>query len=200
MFFHFLCAQHVLGINITILRSLRLLCRITTLVELFLVRCVLEFRFSWFGVVSVLQAEFCNTDTTVIWTDWSNRKDRMWRQFCVLYFGMKGTWNEEEIFAEKPEVKTARIWVSLIGTLRSDMDLGIINTDIAVYCSVYLLLIAATWWFLSLYCIIGDKCVSSVLRKSKYSEMRPVVVTQLHTVSTLGSGSYKSQWEQVTIQ
>ena len=30
---------------------------LTTLVVLFLVRCVLEFRCGWFGVVSVLQAE-----------------------------------------------------------------------------------------------------------------------------------------------
>jgi len=35
---------------------------------LFLVRCVLEFRCGWFGVVSVLQVEAsaCNTDTTPI--------------------------------------------------------------------------------------------------------------------------------------
>ena len=63
--FHFLCAQHVLDINIPIIRSLRLCCWITTLVVLFLVRCVLEFRCGWVGVVSVLQAEAaCNTDTT----------------------------------------------------------------------------------------------------------------------------------------
>jgi len=36
--FHFLCAQHVSDINISIIRSLRLFCWITTLVELFLVR------------------------------------------------------------------------------------------------------------------------------------------------------------------
>jgi len=53
--FHFLCAQHVSDINISIIRSLRLFCWITTLVVLFLVRCVLEFRCGWFGVVSVLQ-------------------------------------------------------------------------------------------------------------------------------------------------
>jgi len=67
--FHFLCAQHVSDINISITRSSRLLYWITTLVVLFLVRCVLEFRCGWFGVVSVLQAEaqlVCsgyNTDT-----------------------------------------------------------------------------------------------------------------------------------------
>jgi len=54
--FHFLCAQHVSDINISIIRSLRLFCWITTLVVLFLVRCLLEFRCGWVGVVSVLQA------------------------------------------------------------------------------------------------------------------------------------------------
>jgi len=53
--FH-LCAQHVSDINISIIRSLRLFCLITEFVVLFLVRCVLEFRFGWVGVVSVLQA------------------------------------------------------------------------------------------------------------------------------------------------
>jgi len=32
--------------------------------RVFLVRCVLVFRCGWVGVVSVLQAEACNTDTT----------------------------------------------------------------------------------------------------------------------------------------
>ena len=59
--FHFLCAQHVSDINIAIIRSLRLFCWSTTLVILFLVRCVLEFRCGWVGVVSVWQAEACNT-------------------------------------------------------------------------------------------------------------------------------------------
>jgi len=54
--FHFLCAQHVSDINISIIRSLRLFCWITTLVVLFLVQCVLEFRCGWVGVVSVLEA------------------------------------------------------------------------------------------------------------------------------------------------
>jgi len=63
--FHFLCAQHVSGIDIPIIRSLRLFCWITKLVVLFLVRCVLEFRCCCVGVVSVLQAaSACNTDTT----------------------------------------------------------------------------------------------------------------------------------------
>jgi len=62
--FHFLCAQHVSDINISITRSVRLCCWITTLVVLFLVRCVLEFRCGWVGVVSMLQATACKTDTT----------------------------------------------------------------------------------------------------------------------------------------
>jgi len=64
--FHFLCDQHVSSdINISIIRSLQLFCWITTLVVLFLIRCMLEFRCGWVGVVSVLQAaSACNTDTT----------------------------------------------------------------------------------------------------------------------------------------
>jgi len=62
--FHFLCAQHVSDINISIIRSLRLLCWITTFVVFCLVWCVLEFRCGCVGVVSVLQAEACKTDTT----------------------------------------------------------------------------------------------------------------------------------------
>ena len=62
--FHFLYSQHVSDINISIIRSLRLFCCITTLVVFILVRCVLEFRCGWVGVVSVLQAEAYNTDTT----------------------------------------------------------------------------------------------------------------------------------------
>ena len=63
--FHFLCAQYVSDINISIIRSLRLCCWITTLVVVFLVRCVSESWCGWVGVVSVLQAEAaCNTSTT----------------------------------------------------------------------------------------------------------------------------------------
>jgi len=57
-FFHFLCAQHVSDINRSIIRSLRLFSSITKLVILFLVRCLLEFRCGWVGVVSALQAYF----------------------------------------------------------------------------------------------------------------------------------------------
>ena len=45
--FHFLCAQHVSDINISIIRSLRLCCWITTSVVLFSVRCVLEIWCGW---------------------------------------------------------------------------------------------------------------------------------------------------------
>jgi len=59
--FHFLCAQHVSDINISIIRTLRLCCWITTLlIVLFSVRCVLEIWCGWVWVVSVLQA--WNTD------------------------------------------------------------------------------------------------------------------------------------------
>ena len=57
--------QHVSDINISIIRSMRLFCWITTSVILFLVWCVLEFWCGWVGVVSVLQAEACNTDNDV---------------------------------------------------------------------------------------------------------------------------------------
>ena len=69
--FHFLCTQHVSDINISIIRSLRLCCRITTSVVLFSVRCVLEVWSGWVWVVPVLQTEAqmscasaCNTGTT----------------------------------------------------------------------------------------------------------------------------------------
>ena len=55
--YHFWCSKHVSDINTSIISSLRLFCWITTFVVLFLVRCVLEFRCGWVGVVSVLQAE-----------------------------------------------------------------------------------------------------------------------------------------------
>ena len=55
--FHFLCAQHVSDINMSIIRSLRLCCWITTSVVLFSVRCVLEIWWGWVWVVLVLQAE-----------------------------------------------------------------------------------------------------------------------------------------------
>ena len=55
--FHFLCAQHVSDINISIIMSLRLCCWITTSVVLFSVRCMLEIWCGWFWVVLVLQAE-----------------------------------------------------------------------------------------------------------------------------------------------
>jgi hypothetical protein len=62
--FHFLCAQHVSDINISIIRSLRLCWRITTSFVLFSVRCVLDLWCGWFWVVLVLQAEASKTSTT----------------------------------------------------------------------------------------------------------------------------------------
>jgi len=44
--FHFLCTQHVSEINISIIRSLRMCCWITSVV-LFSVRCVLEIWCGW---------------------------------------------------------------------------------------------------------------------------------------------------------
>jgi len=66
--FHFLCAQYVSDINISITRSLWMCCWITTSVVLFSVRCVLEIWCGWVWVLSVLQAEACNTDTTTTLT------------------------------------------------------------------------------------------------------------------------------------
>jgi len=65
--FHFLCTQHVSDMNISIIRSLRLCCSITTSVVLFYVRCVLETWCGWVWVVSVLQAEAsaCNTNVVI---------------------------------------------------------------------------------------------------------------------------------------
>jgi hypothetical protein len=55
--FHLLCAQHVSDINISIVRSLRLCCWITTSVFLLSVRRVLEIWCGWVWVVPVLQAD-----------------------------------------------------------------------------------------------------------------------------------------------
>ena len=82
--FHFLCAQHVSDINIPIIRSLRLFCWITTLVVLFLVRCVLEFRCGWVGVVSVLQAASAYPSRTVAPCD-LYAVIRYTKQCCKLY-------------------------------------------------------------------------------------------------------------------
>ena len=58
--FHFLCAQHDLDINISIIRSLRLfLLNYHFGIIVLVLMCVA-------GLVSVLQALACNTDTTPI--------------------------------------------------------------------------------------------------------------------------------------
>ena len=62
--FHFLCAQHVSDINISISRSLRLFCWITTLVACSCFDVFWFFGVDWVGLVSVLQAEACYMDTT----------------------------------------------------------------------------------------------------------------------------------------
>jgi hypothetical protein len=75
--FHFLCAQHVSDLNISIIRSLRLCCWITTWVVLFSVRCVLELWCGWFWVVFVLQAEACKLlmmDILMSETCWAHKK------------------------------------------------------------------------------------------------------------------------------
>ena len=59
--FHFLCAQHVSHINISIFRNLRLCWWITTSVVLFSVRCVLELLLLVFGGVRFAG---CKTNTT----------------------------------------------------------------------------------------------------------------------------------------
>ena len=56
-FISLLMCSHVSDINISIIRSLRLCCWITTSVVLFSVRCVLKIWWGWFWVVFVLQAE-----------------------------------------------------------------------------------------------------------------------------------------------
>ena len=67
--FHFLCAQHVSDINISIIRSLRLCWWITTSVVFFSARCVLELWLPLvFGGVRFagwsISASTCNTNTT----------------------------------------------------------------------------------------------------------------------------------------
>ena len=60
--FYFLCAEHVSDINISIIRSLRLCCWITTSVVLFSVRCVLKIGAAGFGLCS-----FCRLkDSTTV--------------------------------------------------------------------------------------------------------------------------------------
>ena len=67
---HFLCAQHVSDINISIIRSLRLCCCITTSVVLFSVRVCWSFGAAGFGWCSFCRlkhnccASACKTNTT----------------------------------------------------------------------------------------------------------------------------------------
>ena len=80
--FHFLCAQHFSDINISIIRSLRLCCWITTSVVLFSVRCVLEIWWDWFWVVFVLQALAWGKSDS--WLEWTFEKKR--EEFSLCYF------------------------------------------------------------------------------------------------------------------
>ena len=67
--FHFLCAQHISDINISIIRSLWLCCWITTSVVLFSVCCVREIWCGWFWVVPQMsntqQTENKTTDVVI---------------------------------------------------------------------------------------------------------------------------------------
>ena len=93
--FHFLCAQHVSDIKISIIRSLRLFCWITTLVVLFLVRCVLEIRCGWVGVVSVLQAEAQLQPATRIplQPNHTETPTHKWHQVGLLFFNYSSSCN-----------------------------------------------------------------------------------------------------------
>jgi hypothetical protein len=135
-----------------------------------------------------------------IWTDWPNRLDRTSCQNSVLYVGMKEMWNGDKMLVVKPEVKNcthiqeynwhfeARYWC------RYYKHRG---------CSVSLLLGPATWCCLKQHCLcnvlLETNMAQSNIYKSKCSELRPAVITCFHTISTLASGSYESEWEQVTI-
>jgi len=87
--FHFLYAQHVSDINISIIRSLRLFCWITSSVFLFSVRCVLEIWCGWVWVVSMLQAEACN----MAWKISYFRSHRGEGKFTPTFGGE--TWRQE---------------------------------------------------------------------------------------------------------
>ena len=56
---HFLCAQHVSDINISIIRSLRLFCWITTLVVLFLVLATIQQNSRKLLMMDILISETC---------------------------------------------------------------------------------------------------------------------------------------------
>ena len=94
--FHFLCAQHVSDINISIIRGLRLFCWITALVVLFLVRCVLEFRCGWVGVVSVFHYNTHRTknNTTNVAIQQNSRKLLMMDILMSETFWGHKKWNK----------------------------------------------------------------------------------------------------------
>ena len=112
--FHFLCAQHISDINISITRSLRLFFWITTLVVLFLVRCVLEFRCGWVGAVSVLQAEAWQpvasryTDWAIPAHSWSFYTKVMWSRASA---GHEHVWGAGGITPFILHLDIRRMWV-----------------------------------------------------------------------------------------
>ena len=77
--FHFLCAQHVLDINISIIRSLRLCCWITMSVVFFSVRCVLEI---WCGLCFSLQHGHHSTPQITYFCDllWTCGSNMFWER------------------------------------------------------------------------------------------------------------------------
>ena len=70
-------------------------------------------------------------------------------------------------------------------------------------CSVSLLLWLASWGCLKITATViyywGQTWDNPEIRTSNHSELRPVVFTYLLTFSIVASGSYESQWEQVTV-
>jgi len=102
--FHFLCAQHVTDINISIIRSLRLCRWITTLVVLFSVRCVLEVWCGWVWLASVLQAEACASACC-----WITTSVVLFSVRCVL-----------EICCD---------WIWLVSVLHAEAQASACNTD-----------------------------------------------------------------------
>ena len=80
--FHFLCAQHVSDINISIIRSLLLCCWIATSVVFFSVHCVLEIWYGCVWVVSMLKASACNNPSI---TSLRNEKPQFKLALTIFY-------------------------------------------------------------------------------------------------------------------
>ena len=131
--FHFLCIQHVLDINIPIIRSLRLCCWITTSVILFSVRCVLEIWRGWVWVVSVLQAEpSCTKSPTTQRTE-NKTTDVVIQQHSRKHL-MMDVLMSETCWAHKKQNK-----------ISSDMKLVFYSS---VICSIYFCNMFRPHWFI----------------------------------------------------